>query len=813
MCIMNRVLIRATLCLLLFVVVTPAHADGDLGPVVRIVSQPFTGFYADSRAVGPLATIELGGYVDGNPLVPPARYRYMLVPALIDDVYIETAYQYDPLADELVVWSDPDWSPWLEWPATGSPEIDLTGLAIHDDQDRRIHYLLALQGKDTFGNVSLGKDYALDVHNFHLDDTLAPTLTLRENDLGMYNDFTWLAELDHDIAQQQPLNFYWLATAESYGEEIAWYRWGWDVADPDDPNDPGWGVPPGLGPEHLYAPPMAFDSGAHRFTVECEDSHGGYTRVQVTLEVIPWPPHESKRPLLLVDDVRDHWSQAWPDEAGHIRYDGDMYRDAFWEDTLRDVEGFEYQRDVIDTEEWLGSWGLREVVEYKAVIWTTRFDPYSYIALNFGPSYQELPDSPGESTGVAPYVWLDAYQRYGGNVMLVGTGAVSNFVPTLSQPSWPRPVFFDATGPDLVCEGMTWPINLGVIVHPDGSTSPFGTFLHPYRISGISVLDNAQPPIVYGHDDLFEPFDDCLSGWSHRKRHCVGPKALILDQNFRVAHGVPSAVPEEIQAWDVIDWRDQQYDFPPIDLPFAFGGFDEFYDTNITDRPADWSPRIRPDGGPMIEPMWRLRTRYDWILDEHLLSGNTDYPDFDPVEECGPGVFPAGTGWGSAARTMMDAAPIGFISHATVETKPGGIPDMVWGFDPHRFDHADMYRAIRWVLGAHFGLDVNVANEPPPPPDDILPMRTRLHPCRPNPFNPSTTLAFDLHRPGRVSLDVHDAAGRRIARLVDEPMSAGSHVAEWDGRGDDGRPVPSGVYFARLVADTIVDTRRMLLLK
>ncbi len=146
-------------------------------------------------------------------------------------------------------------------------------------------------------------------------------------------------------------------------------------------------------------------------------------------------------------------------------------------------------------------------------------------------------------------------------------------------------------------------------------------------------------------------------------------------------------------------------------------------------------------------------------------------------------------------------------------TKPGGIPDVVWGFDPTLFDLADMGRALRWVLGEHFGLDVVVANEPSPPPDVLLPARTRLRPCRPNPFNPRTTLGFDLHRPGRVSLGVYDAAGRHVASLVDEPLAVGSHVATWSGRGDDGRSVPSGVYFARLVTETVSETRRMLLLK
>jgi hypothetical protein len=113
------------------------------------------------------------------------------------------------------------------------------------------------------------------------------------------------------------------------------------------------------------------------------------------------------------------------------------------------------------------------------------------------------------------------------------------------------------------------------------------------------------------------------------------------------------------------------------------------------------------------------------------------------------------------------------------------------------------------------GCPGETATEPgePPPADEILPLATRLYPCRPNPFNPRTTLSFDLHRPGRVDLSVFDARGRRVAHLVGGSRAAGAHVAVWNGCDDTGRAVPSGVYFAKLVTETVRQTGRMLLLK
>lgn len=89
-----------------------------------------------------------------------------------------------------------------------------------------------------------------------------------------------------------------------------------------------------------------------------------------------------------------------------------------------------------------------------------------------------------------------------------------------------------------------------------------------------------------------------------------------------------------------------------------------------------------------------------------------------------------------------------------------------------------------------------------------------LHPCFPNPFNPSTTIAFDAPRAGAYSLVVHDVAGRAVRTLAaGETVEAGRHEIVWNGRDDAGRTVPAGVYYGRLVAAGQATTVRMALLK
>jgi hypothetical protein len=89
----------------------------------------------------------------------------------------------------------------------------------------------------------------------------------------------------------------------------------------------------------------------------------------------------------------------------------------------------------------------------------------------------------------------------------------------------------------------------------------------------------------------------------------------------------------------------------------------------------------------------------------------------------------------------------------------------------------------------------------------------RLYPNQPNPFNPQTTLRFDLPEAGRVRLEVYDVAGRLVRVLVDGERAAGSNEVVWDGRDDGGKAVGSGTYLARLSFNGRMETVRMGLVR
>ena len=83
----------------------------------------------------------------------------------------------------------------------------------------------------------------------------------------------------------------------------------------------------------------------------------------------------------------------------------------------------------------------------------------------------------------------------------------------------------------------------------------------------------------------------------------------------------------------------------------------------------------------------------------------------------------------------------------------------------------------------------------------------------PNPFNPTTTIAFTLPSTGPANLAVYSITGQKIRDLVSGPMSAGAHSIVWDGRDASGLPVSSGVYLTRLSQGSHTTASRMLLAK
>ena len=111
------------------------------------------------------------------------------------------------------------------------------------------------------------------------------------------------------------------------------------------------------------------------------------------------------------------------------------------------------------------------------------------------------------------------------------------------------------------------------------------------------------------------------------------------------------------------------------------------------------------------------------------------------------------------------------------------------------------------------GREIAVSSPVAVEPGAALPAIPILDPASPNPFNPSTTVAYEVPDAGPVRLQVFDLCGRLVRTLVDESVPAGRHEVRWDGQDSDGRESPSAVYLSRLEARGKVAMGRMTLVR
>ena len=97
--------------------------------------------------------------------------------------------------------------------------------------------------------------------------------------------------------------------------------------------------------------------------------------------------------------------------------------------------------------------------------------------------------------------------------------------------------------------------------------------------------------------------------------------------------------------------------------------------------------------------------------------------------------------------------------------------------------------------------------------EEALPATFRLHQNHPNPFNPATTIEYELPRDALVIVKVFDLLGREVKTLVRGYRNAGRWSVRWDGTDRRGREVGAGLYFYQLRAGGQEQVRKMMLVQ
>jgi len=83
----------------------------------------------------------------------------------------------------------------------------------------------------------------------------------------------------------------------------------------------------------------------------------------------------------------------------------------------------------------------------------------------------------------------------------------------------------------------------------------------------------------------------------------------------------------------------------------------------------------------------------------------------------------------------------------------------------------------------------------------------------PNPFNPETTISYDITKKGNVTVDIYNLKGQKVKSLLSEKQEAGMHNVEWYGDNDSGKKVSSGTYLYRVKNGEEEVVKKMLLMK
>ena len=95
-----------------------------------------------------------------------------------------------------------------------------------------------------------------------------------------------------------------------------------------------------------------------------------------------------------------------------------------------------------------------------------------------------------------------------------------------------------------------------------------------------------------------------------------------------------------------------------------------------------------------------------------------------------------------------------------------------------------------------------------------MPVPFSLAPARPNPFNPTTTIAYEVPEQTHITLTVYNLLGQEVVRLVDQVQAAGRYEAIWNGTNITGAGVASGIYLYRITSGSgYTESKRMSLLK
>lgn len=378
-----------------------------------------------------------------------------------------TQLEYD--AQQPIAQLDPDDERWSEWkfydPEAGT--WDPSRSARLDDLALYSTYLVAVQARDATGATTSSFTWYRNVRHYRVSGHKSPSLHVFSDFLGSETFRGDARTVERSSIDCTTIAFEWEGDASQYAGRVVEYRWGWDLDDPDDSDDPGWSGP---WSQDTSSGPRLFEPGPHNFVVQCRDNSGAVTRGVYQIESLAAvPPREQRRDVLLVDDWRDSGGQALAREAQW---------DAQWNQWLTSVvPGFDPDRDVIDAQVDPGALSLSRLLEYKSIIWFSNGSESSYLHNVYAP-HSINPPRTNE---------LQMLQRCATNLLMVGPGSGFGMMPhSYGTHSYRFPIWFGTPPP-----GWNPPPIFG-----DGLPREDNAWLWPSAGFCVRTLDLVRPELT-----------------------------------------------------------------------------------------------------------------------------------------------------------------------------------------------------------------------------------------------------------------------------------------------------------------------------
>ena len=348
---------------------------------------------------------------------------------------------------------------------------------------------------------------------------------------------------------------------------------------------------------------------------------------------------------------------------------------------------------------------------------------------------------------------------------------------------------FDAY-PEVLRKVPLWPTR----GNHDASTSVYyGCFTMPAAAEAGGVPSGTEAYYSFNHGNIHFI---CLDS-EGSSRSTTGAMATWLQSDLAAAAGME---------WIIAYWHHP---------PYTKGSHDSDSESQLQDMRQNFLPILETGGVDLVLTGHSHSYERSYLLNGHYGSSST----LTSTMKVGSGNGKGATPYAKPAGIESRKGAVYAVAGSSAKTSSGSLnhPAMVVSMlrlGSMVLDIDGRSLTARFIDNAgtirdDFGImkDANTAvfdpPPPPPPPPSQTPQPTAggtiALEVRPNPLSESgTEIAYVLPAPGRVTLSVFGADGRRVAQLVDREVEAGRYTLAWNGRGDADQPLPAGVYYAAL---------------